>query len=313
MALAGPAHAARQADRGAGGAARDRLRHGWRAHLLRGAAVTVGHAEQPAAVRDQRRQQLSRLHAGRRQAAAQRRRAELPEQSVHGMRRPGNVRGLLQRRAVDRVRSARRHGPPRRRGQAGAGGHHAVAGPARPGAQLHPAPRIDGRNLQDHRCRRSQRDLCDRPAAGRHARHAQGRGAGRGRGLRRGPAAGRGARHGVGPAVAAPAAPGGGHRVPGRPAAAGVRRGRAARGRARHRPGHRNWSGRAGVQPHAGARAGGADPPRGERDAAAPVRRRRQPRASHAASGHPRLRRARPAAPGRFAGGGHARARPRAF
>ena len=51
----------------------------------------------------------------------------------------------------------------------------------------------------------------------------------RGRRLRRGPAARRGARHAVGPAVAAPAAPGGGHRDPGRRAAAGLRRGGAAR------------------------------------------------------------------------------------
>ena len=74
-------------------------------------------------------------------------------------------------------------------------------------------------------------------SAERHARPAQGRRAGRGRGLRRRPAARRGARHAVGPAVTSPAAPGGGHRVPGGRAAARIRRGGAAPGRAGHRPG----------------------------------------------------------------------------
>ena len=66
-------------------------------------------------------------------------------------------------------------------------------------------------------------------SAERHARPAQGRRARRGRRLRRRPAARRGARHAVGPVVASPAAPGGGHRVPGRRAAARIRRGVAAR------------------------------------------------------------------------------------
>ena len=58
---------------------------------------------------------------------------------------------------------------------------------------------------------------------------------------------------------------------------------------------------------HVGGRA---DPKGGERGAAAPVRRRRQPRAAHAAGGHPWLRRAGPA-PSRPGPRGHrARARP---
>ncbi len=103
---------------------------------------------------------------------------------------------------------------------------------------------------------------------------------------------------GSGAVVAAAAAPGGRHRDPGDRAAAGLRRGDAAGRRARHRPAHRGRPGRRGVQPDARARRAGAGPPRGQRGAAAPVRRRRQPRAAHPAGRHPRLRRAGPAAPG---------------
>ena len=74
----------------------------------------------------------------------------------------------------------------------------------------------------------------------------------------------------------------------------------AARRGARHRPAHRDRPGRARVQPHARSRGDRAAAPGGEREPAAPVRRRRQPRAAHAARRDPRLRRARPAPPGRL-------------
>ncbi len=51
-------------------------------------------------------------------------------------------------------------------------------------------------------------------------------------------------------------------------------------------------------------------PPGGQRGAAAPVRRRRQPRAAYPAGRHPRLRRARAAQPGRRPRGHRARAAP---
>ncbi len=138
-----------------------------------------------------------------------------------------------------------------------------------------------------------------RPAPGPGAEHPHGRGAHRGHRLPRGPDPDRPARHRVRAAVAAPAAPGGGDRDPGHPAAAGQRRGHAARPGARRRPQHRGRPGGRGVQPDARPRRGGAGPPRRQRDPAAPVRRRRQPRAAHPAGRHPRLRRARAAPPGR--------------
>ena len=60
-------------------------------------------------------------------------------------------------------------------------------------------------------------------------------------------------------------------------------------------PQDRSRPGRRGVQPDARARGVRADPAGGQRGAAAPVRRRRQPRAAHPAGRHPRLRRAGPA------------------
>ena len=62
-----------------------------------------------------------------------------------------------------------------------------------------------------------------------------------------------------------------------------------------------------GVQPDARPRRAGPGPPGGQRGPAAPVRRRRQPRAAHPAGRHPRLRRARAAQSGR----GPRRHRPR--
>ncbi len=83
-----------------------------------------------------------------------------------------------------------------------------------------------------------------RPAAGPGADHPAGRGAHRGRRVLGGAGADRLARHGVRPAVAAAAAPGGGHRDPGHPAAAGQRRGHAARPGPGRQPAHRGRPGR---------------------------------------------------------------------
>jgi hypothetical protein len=104
-------------------------------------------------------------------------------------------------------------------------------------------------------------------------------------------------RHAVGTVLAPPAAPRRQYRRPGRGAAAGNRLGDAAGRGPRYRSGHRDRPGGHRLQPHAGSRRERAAAPRGERSPAAPVRRRRQPRAAHPAGRHPRLRRARPAAP----------------
>ena len=64
--------------------------------------------------------------------------------------------------------------------------------------------------------------------------------------------------------------------------------------RRRHRPAHRGGPGRAGPQQHARQRRGGPAGPPGEREAGAPVRRRRLPRAADAAGLHPRVCRAVP-------------------
>ena len=93
---------------------------------------------------------------------------------------------------------------------------------------------------------------------------------------------------------AAPAGTGGGHRGAGEPAAAGPGRGVAGRAGPRRQPEHRGRPGRCGAEPDARPRRLGAGSPPGQRDPAAPVHRRRQPRAAHAAGRDPRLRRAGP-------------------
>ena len=72
----------------------------------------------------------------------------------------------------------------------------------------------------------------------------------------------------------------------------------AAAGARRHRPAHRGRPGRRGASTGCSDHVESALARRaGERAAAAPLRRRRQPRAAHPAGRHPRLRRAGPAQP----------------
>ena len=78
----------------------------------------------------------------------------------------------------------------------------------------------------------------------------------------------------------------------------------------RHRPAHRGRPGRRRAQPDARPRRRRAGRAAGQRDPGAPVRRRRQPRAAHAAGRDPRLRRAEPARARRRAAGRGARAAP---
>ena len=91
--------------------------------------------------------------------------------------------------------------------------------------------------------------------------------------------------------------------------ASGPRRGRAGRARPGrgHRPAHGGRSGGLGHQRDARARRGGPGRASGQRDAGAPVRGRREPRAAHAAGGHSRVRRADPPEPGGAPGGRRAR------
>ena len=242
----------------------------------------------------------------------------------------GPRRGNLRRRPLARERAV--HGHRRQHDHAiGAIGsrpedparHHAVDGP-RPGRGVqrreHPdllaVPEQSRCHVPAHRAQRPRRRrvrLRNRRAAVQPARHAPRRGGGRGGGLRRGARAGRRPRNPLGPLLAPTATPGGGHRVAGGQASPRIGRGVAARRGARHRPGHRDRPGGAGVQPDARPRADGAAAARGQRGAAAPVRRRRVARAAHPPGRHPRLRRARAAAPGRLHRGGHARARPGAL
>ncbi len=103
------------------------------------------------------------------------------------------------------------------------------------------------------------------------------------------------------------AVPGGRHRATGVPAQA--RLGRRRRGgpgaRVGHRPAHRGGPGRARAQQHARQRRGGSPVPARERDAGAPVRRGRLPRAADAARLDPGVRRAVPPREGAGAGVGH--------
>ena len=121
-----------------------------------------------------------------------------------------------------------------------------------------------------------------------------------------------GRRHGADPPQPRAAGPGGRHGPPGLEPEARLGPGRPRRAGARggRRRAHRGRPGRPRDQHHARQRRVGPARPPGERDAGAPVRRRRQPRAAHAAGLDPRLRRADPPRDRAGAADRHPRHRP---
>ena len=186
-------------------------------------------------------------------------------------------------------RRGRRH-PRQRAGARGERGRHEVG----------PDPRAGGR-------RRGQLPHLDPVLRRRHPDDRRGiDGTGRGAAVT-GPRGGRrwhrhragargGRRHGDDPPKPRAPGPGGRHGPPGLGPQARLGAGRARRAGARRgcrRP-HRGGPGRPRHQHHARQRRVGPARPPGERDAGAPVRRRRQPRAAHPAGLDPRLRRAHP-------------------